>query len=131
MTSRWSKLVHCDECGVDAGERCMTPDQEKADDPCPGRGRLPKKRPGPTGPRSHCLRGHAMDAANAVVRPNGMRECKQCRKDRERAAVTAKRAAVSATALRNAVATLERATNALRQLIELEIKRAATKPEHP
>ncbi|MEV0438955.1 HNH endonuclease signature motif containing protein [Streptomyces spectabilis] len=34
--------------------------------------------------RTHCLRGHAFDAANTYVTPNGARNCRTCRTDRRR-----------------------------------------------
>jgi hypothetical protein len=41
--------------------------------------------------KTHCLNGHAFDAANTYVRSNGYRECRKCnakRKARSRAIIT-------------------------------------------
>lgn len=34
--------------------------------------------------RTHCMRGHAFDAANTTIKANGTRQCKQCNVDRQR-----------------------------------------------
>jgi hypothetical protein len=35
-------------------------------------------------PASHCLRGHEYGAANTIVKKNGTRQCRECRRARDR-----------------------------------------------
>jgi hypothetical protein len=70
---RWMSFAACEECGVGAGERCMTPNDEKAQHPCQGR----KRRTGAMRVGGACKRGHLVRGTNVLMRGR-YEECREC-----------------------------------------------------
>lgn len=45
--------------------------------------RCHKKRDSPKANQTHCIRGHEFTTENVILRPNGTRGCRACRREKE------------------------------------------------
>lgn len=85
---RWIQFDRCEECGVDAGARCMDENDNPAVHPCLGRVR----RTGAVREGHFCRHGHRVEGANARVKRSGYAECRECHNNSARESMRRHRA---------------------------------------